>query len=314
MLPIGQSICGVGYAFIISAVAQFPAVWFEEIRRVSAINILWGFYWIGNVIGYVIPVLLIDEDTKNINEEKSQIFYSYLVQCILTVILFLMTAVTFESEPQTPPSRGALVVRDDDIIGTYRELFTNWEFVKLSVNFSLIFSIGETVYLNCFQIGEKYGFPHSDVLLFIASAIGCGWIGIFFFGKFLVKYKWYRKISIAISLSILLNLILFWVFFELKNKICLIIIYGTFGFWLYPIYSLSFSYSTDVAFPLKETTFWGIFLLLWTVFGEIFANLNYYLIESITQGSLISHWLCMILALISVIIGFKIKPINYQKK
>ena len=96
-----------------------------------------------------------------------------------------MTAVTLESEPKTPPSRGALVVRDDDIIGTYRELFTNWEFIKLTVNFSLIFSIGETVYLNCFQIGEKYGFSHSDVLIFIASTIGWGWIGIFFLWKIL---------------------------------------------------------------------------------------------------------------------------------
>ena len=280
LLSIGQCFCGFGASLILSAVAQFPAVWFEESKRVSAINILWGFYSIGNGFGFIIPVLLVDENARDVENEKVQLFNSYLTQAVITAVFLLITIATFRNEPKDPPSRGALVVRDDDIIGTYRELFTNCEFLKLTANFSILFTVGYTIYLNWFQIGVSYGFNHSDVLFFISSTIGFGCLGIFITGRFLIKYKWYRRLSLFIAFTTFINLVLFLIFYELKNKSALIAIYGSFGFWIYPIYSLWFSYSTDVAFPLKETTFSGIFLLICTFTGTVFANINYLIIDT----------------------------------
>lgn len=115
--------------------ALIATTWFEDTKRPLVITIASVFYPLGISIGFVIPNLFVDEYSEDYVTMKKHILQSLLLQAAIGVIIYILVVLTIPGEPKYPPSINASMIRDDDILGTWRYLVVNREFIKLAIAF-----------------------------------------------------------------------------------------------------------------------------------------------------------------------------------
>lgn len=72
-LIAGQILWGIASPFFMCTIALVPRKWFEDSKRITAINIWWGFNAIGTGIGYIIPYLVVNQDVFGSEPNKHEI-------------------------------------------------------------------------------------------------------------------------------------------------------------------------------------------------------------------------------------------------
>ena len=82
-------------------------------------------------IGFIISKFFIADEEIDPETFKTKVFWSLLPQAGLSLVLSLLTLFTFKKKPKTPPSKIATYPRDDDILGCFRELVMDPQYVKL---------------------------------------------------------------------------------------------------------------------------------------------------------------------------------------
>ena len=117
---------------------------------------------------------------------------SYSIQAFLGVFIAILVVFTFQGEPEEPPSKMAIVDRDDDIVGTIWLLLTEKAFLKVSFVFAFYLTVLITSQENLLLIAKEFGYSNSEAFLFLMAYIFGGIIGIFSAGIVLHKFRWYK--------------------------------------------------------------------------------------------------------------------------
>lgn len=137
---VGQALWALAQPFIIITPAALATKWFEESLRNIVMIFGWVFFSLGTAVGFLEPVLIIDDETIDIEKSKHQIFIALLIQTIFGILTFLLPLFTLTKRPKVPPSWYASYPKDDDILGSFIELFTSRHYVIHFIWFSFYFS------------------------------------------------------------------------------------------------------------------------------------------------------------------------------
>jgi len=221
---IGQAFCAIASPFLISSIALIPTIWFEDSKRISAINMCCVSHALGSAFGFLISILLVSEDASDKSKEKLSIFYSLLIQACIGLVISFLVILTLENEPPSPPSKTALVERDDDIIGTVRLLLTNRDFLKITFIFAFYFTVVTTLGDNAITIAKEFDYNHRESLPFVFAIVSGGILGIFAVGSLLHHKRWYKAANVGIGILTMINLSLLCVFLLLGNKTLITIV------------------------------------------------------------------------------------------
>ena len=232
----------------------------------------------------------------------------------LNVIILILILTTFQSEPKYPPSSSAVVARDDDMLGTYYELFKNKQFLLLLFSFTLYYVFIASSILWGTHVFEEYGFTKNQAHMGQIYQSTFGFVGSLSFGFFLYCTKLHKTTHVMAGILSLIIVILTpftqeWTYTEIQ------IFSGSAGFMTYGIVTICFIYAIEVAYPLKETTVLGIF----TSFGVLFGVGAGYSIQNLVRtypdkkGVLISLLIVGIWLLLGITLAWIMRPINHQK-
>lgn len=115
-----------------TAPAMLATQWFENEKRAIAITIGANANNIGMAIGMVLPTIFVRQvDKTDADSLKTQIFLSNITQASIVGLLAVLALFTFKNRPPTPPSKVAVVPREERLFHKYLELAKNIEFQKL---------------------------------------------------------------------------------------------------------------------------------------------------------------------------------------
>ena len=196
------------------------------------------------------------DTTKN---KKKALLILFSLKAALCIVISLVAFCTFRSKPKMPPSQAATVIRDDDILGTMRELWTNWQFKFLSFTHLFYYLSLDIMRKNLHEVVKIYNASicqsNEDNLNLWRTAGGI--LGWFTLGLFLYLTKYYKTANICIGIWSFISWVL--IPFVLKTNLTYIsILYFFIGFSTYTVTPFWLIYSVEVAYPLKETTVVGI--------------------------------------------------------
>lgn len=265
---------------------------------------------IGLTIGYYTPYIF------EIQRQKENILYEFITQTSISVVIALIIIFTFKSAPKTPPSEMANVERDDDILGTYRLVLTNKDFIKVSIIYWLYASIISSVEEHLILFAEDFGYSEKKSTTFLVTFISGGILGTFVFGAALSRKKWYKRIYSTIGLLTAINLAILWILLENGKKIATIGMFFMFGFWILPNLTIWYWYASEIAFPLKETTFSGVFLIFAEISSFLASIGTSIFVEKFmnnSKGSLLVFLFLIFLALFGFLTSLFMVPVDYDK-
>ena len=163
VIMLGQTLCSIAQAFILSIPARLSAVWFgsNEVASATAIGVLGN--QLGCAIGFLVPPLVVK--LGEVDDMKTQFYYLYIsnaavcfVMTLLTVFcklfqtkfllstsikIFLLLLKVVSDQPKIPPSLSQLEVRSEQQIKREESdffLFKKSFFALLkNANFVLVF-------------------------------------------------------------------------------------------------------------------------------------------------------------------------------
>ena len=85
---------------------------------------------------------------KDEHSDKMKLIAVFSIKAGFSVLIAIFMLLTFRSGPSVPPSRAADIYRDDDILGTYRQLFLSREFVLLTLSQAFYYIMLTSLNLN----------------------------------------------------------------------------------------------------------------------------------------------------------------------
>lgn len=278
---LGQAFLGVAQPFFLDSPALVATYWFENSMREVAITLGTNLNVIGMAFGFILPTFFVDEEVVDIDRSRNQIALSLMVQAGIAIVLMLFAIFSFQNKPAVPPSSNATVERDDSLCVSYGKLFCNFEFLKLSMCFSLYFSIIIVLSTVIDKIVEEHGFNSNDSGFFGTMNVVGGVIGSSCYGLFLKRWKWYKTCNILIGISSMISIAAFYFALQTETKWIVTLSYAFVGFTVYPTMNVSFAYNSEITFPIKEATASGLFILGSQFIGFGLTNLISILIDEL---------------------------------
>ena len=309
-LFLGQSLCALANPTIILSWSLVAVKWFEDSKRVLATSIAVSITYSWFIKGFGIPnfVVNIEEDEQSLQGQLALIFG---VEASVTVFITILTFVSFKSEPLLPPSAAAEVNRDDDILGTYRALIWNREFMLLTWSqvwyYAMIIGIDD----NFVTIAKLYKYSDSQILNCELINVNFGVLGSIILGIFLHFTKLYKTANAGIGLASLIWVI--WLIFTFdRGYTSLSILYGFLGFMQYPLITICYIYSSEVAYPLKETTVLGFIRCLSVVIGYLVCLVSWIMLRYLNSKHTADIFIIVmcVLTFFGIIFALLMKPIK----
>lgn len=239
---LGQSFLGISQPFMLDSPALLATYWFEEELREIAITLGTSLNTCGIAVGYFLPTLFVDSDVVDYDRSRAEISNSLLTQGIIAVSLAILALFTFQNKPKIPPSSNAAVERDDALCRSYKQLLCNFEFLKLSLCFSLYFTNILVLSTLIDKIVEDYGFNTDDSGFFGTINIVGAFLGSVCTGMVLKYFKRYKIINVTIGLASMLAMTLFYFSLHTEKKWIVTLAYAFVGFCTFPTLNLSFAY------------------------------------------------------------------------
>ena len=124
-----------------------------------------------------------------------------------------------------------------------------------------------------------------------------------------------NKLYVLMGVTSSINLAILFILLQYKNYILIVITHAALGFWLSPNLVVWYWYSVEIAFPLKETTFSSVFLIIADILGFAFSfgfNDIMLSILNYTKASLVMIIYWILMWFLGIIISCSMKRINHR--
>ena len=199
------------YPMIIFACPTLAANWFENSKRVLATSTAVSFMLTGFIQNFGITQLVFKSDLNDGFHHKELICIAYSFKAAMCILIAILTVFTLRTRPKKPPSEVAITYRDDDILGTVRLLYTNREFMLLSLSHMFYYTMFVSLYLNARHLFKIYEFSSSQIEDLELINISFGLTGSIVLGVFLHKTKLYKTAHVLSGLFCLIGCALLFV-------------------------------------------------------------------------------------------------------
>jgi len=244
----GQVMAALGQPFLLNSTETMANVWFPPTSRASA-NIV---ATLGNIIGSAVTLLMVPA------------LLMYRMNIILLIILVITIVLTLPfsclpSKPKTPPSFTATVPTTPLQKG-FLELMRNKDFVCLSIFFSTMLAVGNTLLSLVTQMLLPYGYSEAEGSLAGGVMVFAGIIGALVFGLVLDRYQahiFILRMNMCFVTCLLVGFVILLRPNSLHAIYCVSGLFGFFGLGLLP---LGLELGVECSFPVDPSMSTG---LLW---------------------------------------------------
>ena len=309
-LIIGQTLCALSYPMIILSWSLVAVKWFEDSKRMLAISIAVSvaYSWFVKGFGISNVVVNIEEDEQR---QRGQLAIIFGVEAWATIFITILTLFSFKSQPDLPPSAAAEVYRDDDILGTYRALISNRECMLLTWSQAWYFAMIQGINDNFVTITSLYGYSDSQIFNFEMTNVNWGVLGSILLGIFLYFTKLYKTANVIIGVLSLIWVI--WLIFTLdKGYTSMLTLYGFLGFMQYPLITICYIHSSEVAYPFKETTVLGFIRCFSVVTGYLVCLVSWIILRYLNNKEAANIFLIVmsVFTFFGIVLALLMKPIK----
>ena len=313
---IGDFMWSIVHEMIIFGSPLLATNWFEDSKRIIVISVSYIVTFIASDHSFGLNNLMLNnfEEQNNENRKKALLLL-FLIKAALWSFVCIIAYFTFKSKPAVPPSEAATVYRDDDILGTIRQLFANKQFMLLSLSHLFYYTSFNIMKKNLEEMVRVYLYPISynekeQLKLSITAGAVLGSLSL---GVFLHLTKCYKTANILLGILSFIGWVLIPFVFKM-NLTCVSMLYGFIGFTSFSITPFWYIYSVEIAYPLKETTVVGIVKgISAALSGSIAYILYYFILKHNDENSwTVIVTIMAISTALGLLTAMMIKPINYE--
>jgi Na+/melibiose symporter-like transporter len=190
---LGQIMASVFQPALINSPGKIAANWFRDDIRTFICTLCCLSDSIGIYIGFLWNMMFIDEDEKDRERYKEQVFNYLLSEFILSSVFCFPSFFIIKDKPRIPPSPSQSLNQTPSdsptLIQSLNLLFTNKRFIYLLI--STLFVVGYyniigTIINSLFGLYAISG-NDSNIIFFISNFLGM--ISSFIVSKYVDKYK-----------------------------------------------------------------------------------------------------------------------------
>ena len=271
---LGQFMAGIFQPALINSPGKVSANWFRDEIRTVICTICCLADTVGIFIGFLWNLLFIDEDEKDKEEYKNQVYNYLLSEFILSLVFCLPSFLILKDKPIIPPSPSQSKNEENiPMMQSLKLLFGNKRFIYLLI--STFFVVG---YYNVMGtiINALFGFysisgNNSSLIFFFSSILGM--ISSLVISKYVDKSKKFKLSMIILCVAGTVFQIIMSVLLEIfkpdpseeyeysqKEFIIGIIFYSLVSMAVTPFFTIGMNYACEITYPVGESMNGGIMI------------------------------------------------------
>ena len=266
---LGQIMASVFQPALINSPGKIAANWFRDDIRTFICTLCCLSDSIGIYIGFLWNMLFIDEDEKDRNKYKDQVFNYLLSEFILSLIFCLPSFFIIKDKPTIPPSpsqSNEISNNNPTLIQSLILLFKNKRFIYLLISTFFVvgyYNIIGTIINSLFGLYSISG-NDSNIIFFVSNFLGM--ISSLIVSKFVDKYKKFKLSMILLCVLGTVFQILLSVLLEMfkpdnikENEyskvefVIALFIYSLISMVVTPFYTIGMNYACEITYPVGES-------------------------------------------------------------
>ena len=266
---LGQIMASVFQPALINSPGKIAANWFRDDIRTFICTLCCLSDSIGIYIGFLWNMLFIDEDEKDRNKYKDQVFNYLLSEFILSLIFCLPSFFIIKDKPTIPPSpsqSNEISNNNPTLIQSLILLFKNKRFIYLLISTFFVvgyYNIIGTIINSLFGLYSISG-NDSNIIFFVSNFLGM--ISSLIVSKFVDKYKKFKLSMILLCVLGTVFQILLSVLLEIfkpdnikENEyskvefVIALFIYSLISMVVTPFYTIGMNYACEITYPVGES-------------------------------------------------------------
>ena len=285
---LGQFMASIFQPALINSPGKIAANWFRDDIRTVICTLCCLSDTIGIFIGFLWNIMFIDENEKNREEYKNQVFNYMLSEFILCFFFCLPSFFILKDKPNIPPSpsqsqetRSSSTISNRlSLIQSLKLLFTNIRFVYLLLSTFFVvgyYNVIGTIINSLFGLYSISG-NDSNIIFFVSSFLGM--ISSIYISKLVDKYKKFKLSMIVLCVSGTCFQILLTILLEIckpdKEKeneysklefVIALIIYSLINIVVTPFYTIGMNYACEITYPVGESINGGLMISMSQISG-----------------------------------------------
>ena len=278
---LGQFLAGIFQPALLNSPGKIAANWFRDDIRTTICTLCCLSDTIGIFIGFLWNIMFIDEDEKDKEKYKDQVFNYLLSEFILSFIFCFPSFFIVKDRPVIPPSPSQSqetrisnpIPNKLSILQSLKILFTNIRFIYLLMSTFFVvgyYNIIGTIINSLFELYSISG-NNSNLIFFVSSFLGM--ISSVIISKLVDKYKKFKLSMVILCVSGTIFQILLTLLLELfkpnspkedENStvefVIALIIYSLVTIVNTPFYTIGMNYACEITYPVGESINGGIMM------------------------------------------------------
>ena len=322
---IGQFMAAIFQPALINSPGKIAANWFRDDIRTTICTLCCLSDTIGIFIGFLWNILFIDENEKDKEKYKEQVFNYLLSEFCLSLIFCLPSFLIVKDRPAIPPSpsqsqetRSSNPISNKlTILESLRLLFTNIRFIYLLMSTFFVvgyYNIIGTIINSLFGLYSISG-NNSNIIFFVSSFLGM--ISSIIISKLVDKYKKFKLSMVILCLSGTIFQILLTILLEIfkpdsskanENStiefVIALIIYSLVTIVNTPFYTIGMNYACEITYPVGESINGGLMISMSQISGIGGTFLCDYFINQYPDKKWITNFIMSIFFILACIFVF----------
>ena len=322
---LGQFMASIFQPALINSPGKIAANWFRDDIRTVICTLCCLSDTIGIFIGFLWNIMFIDENEKNREEYKNQVFNYMLSEFILCFFFCLPSFFILKDKPNIPPSpsqsqetrSSSNISNRLTLIQSLKLLFTNIRFVYLLLSTFFVvgyYNVIGTIINSLFGLYSISG-NDSNIIFFVSSFLGM--ISSIYISKLVDKYKKFKLSMIVLCVSGTCFQILLTILLEIckpdKEKeneysklefVIALIIYSLINIVVTPFYTIGMNYACEITYPVGESINGGLMISMSQISGIGGTFLCDYFINEYHEKKWVTNFIMCIFFIIACLFVF----------
>ena len=322
---LGQFMASIFQPALINSPGKIAANWFRDDIRTVICTLCCLSDTIGIFIGFLWNIMFIDENEKNREEYKNQVFNYMLSEFILCFFFCLPSFFILKDKPNIPPSpsqsqetRSSSTISNRlSLIQSLKLLFTNIRFVYLLLSTFFVvgyYNVIGTIINSLFGLYSISG-NDSNIIFFVSSFLGM--ISSIYISKLVDKYKKFKLSMVVLCVSGTCFQILLTILLEIckpdKEKeneysklefVIALIIYSLINIVVTPFYTIGMNYACEITYPVGESINGGLMISMSQISGIGGTFLCDYFINEYHEKKWVTNFIMCIFFIIACLFVF----------
>ena len=285
---LGQFLASLFQPALLNSPGKIAANWFRDDIRTTICTLCCLSDTIGIFIGFLWNIMFINENEKDKQKYKDQVFNYLLSEFILCLLFCFPTFFIVKDRPVIPPSPSQsketrtsnAIASKLTILESLKILFTNIRFIYLLMSTFFVvgyYNIIGTIINSLFGLYSISG-NNCNVIFFISSFLGM--ISSVVISKLVDKYKKFKLSMVILCVTGTIFQILMTILLEIckpdsskENQnstlefVIALIIYSLISIVNTPFYTIGMNYACEITYPVGESINGGLMLSMSQICG-----------------------------------------------